>query len=157
MLVHTRKRLGIPPQHYAFFQKMWQYLVPSGMADFLVAEIKGQPIGGATIFLFRDTLYVGYIASKPEYWPLGVDQALFWKAMQLAVQNSCKVCDIGKTSPLAEGLMTYKKRWGAQALETPCFYYPCPRGVSSLNDERRLSHKIMTLMWQRLPDLRGHG
>lgn len=152
MLVKTRKRLGVPPQNYGFFRRIWQYLKPVRMADFLLAEMNGQAIGGTNIFAFKDTLYVGYIASKQEYWPLGVDQALFWKALQIAVRNSFRVYDIGKTSPFAQGLITYKKRWGAQELETPCFYYPRLKGVPSLNNERKLSYRIMTLMWQRLPD-----
>ena len=116
-----------------------------------VAEIDGGTIGGVLVYTFKDTLGVAYVASRIDYWPLGVDQALFWKTLQMAVEKGFKVYDIGKTSPHAEGLMTYKKRWGGQELETPCFYYPGLKGVSSYNDERRLSHRIMKLAWQKLP------
>jgi hypothetical protein len=151
ILLGTRRRLGLPPQNYGFFARIWQYLVPAGMADVLVAEIDGGTIGGVLVYTFKDTLGVAYVASRIDYWPLGVDQALFWKTLQMAVEKGFKVYDIGKTSPHAEGLMTYKKRWGGQELETPCFYYPGLKGVSSYNDERRLSHRIMKLAWQKLP------
>jgi len=83
---------------------------------------------------------------------LGVNQALYWKALQIGIDDGRKIYDIGKTSPFAEGLIAYKKRWGAQELETPCFYYPCLRGVSSLNNEEKLTYKLMTFMWRNMPD-----
>jgi CelD/BcsL family acetyltransferase involved in cellulose biosynthesis len=151
ILVMTRKRLGLPPQNYGFFQRTWDYLEPTGQADVLIAERADQIIGGAVVFLDKNTLHVSYVASKTEYWPLGVDQALFWNTIQMAVHKGCSVYDIGMTSLFDEGLLTYKRRWGAVEVNAPCFYYPEPRGVSSLNDKRRLSHRIMTMMWQKLP------
>ena len=152
MLTATRKRLGLPPQKREFFLAIWKYLGPRNMADFLIAELRGRPIGGINIYMFGDTVYAGYLANDPEYWRLGVDQALSWRAIQTGVRNHCRVYDIGKTSPYAERLIAYKERWGAHELVTPCFYYPCLRGVSSLNNERTLSYKVMTMMWRRLPD-----
>jgi len=152
LLVETRKRLGVPPQNYSFFQNIWRYLKPLQLTDFLVAELNGEIIGGLNIFRLRDKLYMGHIADKTQFRPLGVNHALTWRAIEISIQSDCRIFDIGKTSPYAEGLITYKKQWGAQELETPCFYYPHLKGVSSLNNEKKLSYRIMTLMWQKLPN-----
>jgi CelD/BcsL family acetyltransferase involved in cellulose biosynthesis len=152
LLRATRKRLGIPPQSYNFFHNIWKYLKPLDLADFLIAEMNEQIVGGSTIYKFRNILYGGHITSIKKYQSLGLDQALFWKAIQIGVNEGYETLDIGKTSPFAEGLMAYKKRWGAQELETPCFYYPTLRGVSSQNNETKPLYKIMTFMWRHMPD-----
>lgn len=152
LLVKTRKRLGLPPQNCSYFENIWKYLAPLQLTDFLIAEIGSEIIGGINTFKFKNTVYLGYVASKTEYWPLGVDQALLWQAIQASADGGYEVFDIGKTSPFTNGLITYKKRWGAQELETPCFYYPCLKGLSSLNNERKLTHRITTFMWKKLPD-----
>ncbi len=151
LLVKTRRRLGLPPQNYSYFRNMWRYLTPAGLTDFLIAEKGGEMVGGINAFRLGDTVHLGYVANQTRYWSLGVDQALLWKLIQIAIDDGCKTLDLGKTSPFADGLITYKRRWGARESEAPCFYYPRPRGVSSLNNEQKLSHRVMTIAWRRLP------
>ena len=151
LLVQTRRRLGLPPQRYDYWRNLWKHLAPSRLMDVLLAEMAGTVIGAISLFRSKGVIHLGYVANQAEYWGLGVDQALLWKAIQIGVNNGCHVFDLGKVSRFAESLMTYKKRWGAQATEAPSFYYPCRRGVSALNDERRLSHRMITRMWRTLP------
>ena len=152
LLVRTRKRLGLPPQNCDYFKNIWKYLGPLKLTDFLIAEKKGEIIGGLNIFKYKDTIYLGHIASDVRFRTSGIDQYLVWKAIGIGVQEGYKLLDMGKTSHFSSGLATYKKRWGATELDAPSFYYPCPRGITSHDNEKRKSYKIMRLVWQNMPN-----
>lgn len=152
LLVRTRKRLGLPPQNCDYFTNIWKYLGPLKLTGFLIAEKKGEIIGGINIFKFRDTIYLGHIASDVRFRASGTDQALIWRAIGIGIREGYKVLDMGKTSTFASGLATYKKRWGATELDAPSFYYPCLKGIASYNNETKISYKIMRLVWQNMPN-----
>ena len=152
LLVRTRKRLGLPPNNCDYFKNIWKYLGFLNLTDFLIAEKEGKIIGGLNIFKFKDTIYLGHIASDVRFQASGLDQFLVWKAINIGVQGSYKLLDMGKTFAFSSGLATYKKRWGAVEQEAPSFYYPCQRGIASHNNEKRKSYKIMSFVWQNIPD-----
>jgi len=152
LLSKTRKRLGLPPQKYDYFKNIWKYLGLLKLTDFLIAEKGGEIIGGLNIFKFSNTIYLGHIGSDARFRNLGIDQFLIWKAIGVGIQGSYKLLDIGKTSAFSSGLATYKNRWGAVEQEAPSFYYPCQRGIASHNNEKRKSYKIMSFVWQNIPD-----
>jgi hypothetical protein len=152
LVAKTRKRLGLPPQKYDYFKNIWKYLGPLKLTDFLMAEKGGEIIGGLNIFKFSHTIYLGHIGSDARFRNSGIDQFLIWKAISVGIQGSYKLLDIGKTSAFSSGLATYKKRWGAVEQEAPSFYYPCQRGIALYNNEKRKSYKIMSFVWQNIPD-----
>lgn len=152
LLVITRKRLGLPPQNCDYFKNVWKYLGHPKLTDFLIAEKNGEIIGGLNIFKFKDTIYLGHLASDVKFRVSGIDQYLIWKAIEIGIQENYKLIDMGKTSTLSSGLAKYKKRWGTEELDAPSFYYPCLRGIASHNNENKKSYKIMSLVWKNIPN-----
>jgi len=151
LLTRTRRRLGLPPQKVDYFRNIWKYLVVRDMAAFLIAERAGQSVGGLCIFRFGDTMFLAYIGTDEGLHPEGVGQSLWWHAIQMAAREGQRIVDLGKTSPQSEGLITYKKRWGAIELETPVFYFPRCKGLGRLDNERKLSHRLIRLAWRIAP------
>ena len=81
---------------------------------------------------------------------MGVDQALFAKAIEMGVAEGRCTLDFGKASRFATGLITYKKRWGAEEVEAPSFHYPAVKGLTTYNDETRTSYKAMAWAWRNM-------
>lgn len=146
-----RRRLGLPPQKLEFFRNIWKYLVPRGLAHFLVAQKQDQLVGGLCNFTFKKTVFMSYIATEESLHRCGTGQYLFWAAIRTASEKGLKMVDFGKTPPYADGLIQYKKKWGVRELEAPVFYYPRVAGVSSYEDEQKLLYRVMRSFWRTAP------
>ena len=151
LLTIGRRRLGLPPQNWEYFQNIWRQLVPLKMASFTMAQKDGRIIGALCSFLFKDTMYLAYIGTLEQFQPEGVGQALWWNALQTAVRDGFRYVDLGKTSPHDEGLITYKTRWNAVEQEVPSFYYPCPTRSAMYYDDASKSHQLARKAWKAMP------
>jgi len=151
LLLKSRKRLGLPPQFYSFFLNMWRLLSPGGILNLLCAEINGSPIGFLLYFKFKKTVYAEYIASEEDRFPLGVNQALFWSAIKEGVSEGYDYFDFGKSGVHNLGLLSSKRRWGANERNAPTFYYPNSKKAVSPKQER-FSYKLMSYLYKKMPD-----
>jgi len=147
----NRRRLGLPPQKPEYFQNIWKYMVPLGLAQFWVAHQHNQLVGGLCTFTFKETVVLGYIATEGSLRRDGVGQYLFWSAIRRASEEGLRIVDFGKTPPYLDNLIQYKKHWGVDELEVPVFYYPRVMGVSSYENEQKLSYRVMRLFWRIVP------
>lgn len=146
-----RRRLGLPPQRPEFFQNIWTYLVPLGLAHFWVAYLHNQLVGGLCTFTFKETVICSYIAVEESLRCRGAGQGLIWRVIRAASEAGLRIVDLGKTSQHNHGLLYYKRTWGGLELEAPVFYYPRIMGVSSYGNEKKLSYRTMQLFWRILP------
>lgn len=151
VLTRDRRRLGLPPQKLEYFQNIWRYLVPLGLAQFWVAHRHSQFVGGLCTFTFKKIVVLGYIATEKSLRRAGVGQYLFWSAIRRASEEGLRIVDFGKVSLHADSQIKYKKNWGTVELKTPVFYYPRVMGASSYDDERKLSYRLMRLFWANIP------
>jgi CelD/BcsL family acetyltransferase involved in cellulose biosynthesis len=151
LLAVGRRRLGLPPQNWEYFQNIWRHLVPMKMVHFTMAQKGDQTVGALCSFLFKDTMYLAYIGTLEEFQPEGVGQALWWDALQKATREGFRYVDLGKTSPHDEGLITYKTRWNAIEQEVPSFYYPCPTRSAMYYDDSSKSHQWARKAWKAMP------
>ncbi len=151
ILARDRRRLGLPPQKPEYFQNVRRYLVPRGLAQLWIAYKRNQLVGGLCNFIFKKTVFMGYIGIDVSYRHYGVGQSLVWNSIRAASERSLKIVDFGKASPHADGQINYKKNWGTVELKTPVFYYPRAMGVSSYDNEQNLSYKLMRTFWAYIP------
>lgn len=151
LLADGRRRLGLPPQNREYFENVWKLLVPLGLARFSIAEKDDRPVGALCSFMFRDTVFLAYIGVVEEFHPSGVGQGLWWEAIRKADRDGYRTVDLGKTSPHADGLSTYKKRWGAVDMEVPALYYPAPTRSATYYDEGHTSHRLARKLWTVMP------
>jgi hypothetical protein len=146
-LIHgrTRKRLGLPIQPYSLFRNMWEIMVPLGSFGLLLAELNGEIIGGLILFKFRDTVTLEHIGSNDEHLLLRPNHILYAKAIEMACAEGYLYADFGKTSPENQGLLDFKRRWGAVMYDAPYFYYPEVRGIMSLNEKNALYRTLVSV------------
>lgn len=156
LLVAGRRRLGLPPQNREYFENVWTLLVPRHLARFSLAEKEGSPVGALCSFMFGDTVFLAYIGVIEEFNPSGVGQGLWWEAIQEAARDGYRFVDLGKTSPHANGLSTYKQRWGAVEMEVPSFYYPTATRSATYYDESHRSHQMARILWKTMPSRLSH-
>jgi FemAB-related protein (PEP-CTERM system-associated) len=152
LLLKTRKKHGLPPQPYSFFENLWAKMYPSNYIKLLLAEYEGKIIAGLIILLYKKTVIGGYIGSDSHYMNLRPHQFICWKAMEWGCENGFQYFDFLRTAQDNEGLKYYKKRWGSNEIETPYFYYPKPMGMTSVH-ENSLKYRMITAFWRKIPSL----
>jgi CelD/BcsL family acetyltransferase involved in cellulose biosynthesis len=151
LLAEGRRRLGLPPQNREYFENIWKVLVPLGLARFSIAKKDHHPVGALCSFMLKDTVFLAYIGVVEEFNPSGVGQGLWWEAIQKADRDGYRFVDLGKTSPHADGLSTYKMRWGAVDMEVPALYYPAATRSATYYDEGHKSHQLARKLWTVMP------
>lgn len=109
MLAATRRRLGLLPMPVAFFESIYQWLVPNH-ARLYLAMVAGTPVGGILIFKLRDHWIAEY-SGHCDKAPPGTDQLVYWHAIQSAKEDGAEYFSFGRTSPGNAGLLEYKRRW----------------------------------------------
>ena len=146
-----RKILGLPAHRLEYFQNMWKYLASKGMMQIWIAEKKGDVLGGQCTFILKGTEFLTYIAAEGEFRQAGGGVAIIWAVICSAFKNEINTIDFGKTPIGANNLKSFKESWGAKEIETPVFYYPRIMGVSSFQDEKKLSYRAMRYFWKIAP------
>ncbi len=140
----SRRKLGLPIQPYNFFRNMWQIMAPSDHFALLLAELEGEIIGGLIVFKFRTTVSMEHIGTDTAHLLLRPNHLLYWKAIEMACDEGYLCADFGKTTPDNQGLLDFKRRWGAEMYEVPYFYYPRVRGITALE---QTNHKYRSFAY----------
>lgn len=150
MNVITRKKQGVFPQPYKFFFNLWQYIIQRKMGFAMLAILDDTPISSAIFLYYNGTIFYKYGASYTEYLNYRPNNLIFWEAIKWAKEHNYKYLDLGRTSPDNEGLMKFKRHWGAEEVDLPYYYYPEVKGVSSVK-QSSLKYKITTSILRRTP------
>ena len=146
-----RKTQGLPAHRIEYFQNMWRYLANPGLAQFWIAEKEGEMLGGLCNFSLKQTVFQAYIAAEGAFRQAGGGPYMTWIAIQGASRDGMNIVDFGKTPVGFNNLRVYKDQWGVQEIETPVFYYPRVMGLSSFQDEKKLSYRAMRYFWKVAP------
>ncbi len=146
----TRKKHGVPPQPYDFFENMWQELIPTGLAFVLLVKYKNVSIAGGVFLVDKDTIYYKFNASDRNYLQYRPNHLLIWHAIQYGCEKGYNFFDSGRSSPDNLGLVAFKRSWGMQERDLPYYYWPTVKGVASTK-ERSLKYKIITSLVRRTP------
>jgi len=148
----TRKKHGIPCQPLLFLDKIYEHMVLKGIASILLAIYDSKAVAAGVFLKLRKTVYYKYNASDPFFLPkVTPNHLLTWAAVEKACAEGYHYFDFGRTSPDNEGLMRYKKMWGAEQKDLPYYYYPRLSGATS-RKEKGLPYRLFTNLWRRLPE-----
>jgi len=146
----TRKKHGVPPQPYNFFENIWQELILNRLAFVWLAKYQSIPIAGGVFFVYKDTIYDKFSASDSSYLRYHPNHLLLWHAIQYGCQNGFKHFDFGRTSPDNPGLVSFKRHWGTEGIDLPYYYWPTVKGASS-TEHRSLKYRMITSVLRRTP------
>lgn len=146
----TRRKHGVPPQPYRFFDRIWNIMRTVADVELLIADVDGRAVAGLVVLGFRGTATYAYGASDPRYLSYSPNHALFERAIGWAVERGYRRFDFGRTAPDNRGLMEFKRQWAARFIPLPYYYWPAPGGFVA-ESEAGIKHRVATALWRRLP------
>jgi FemAB-related protein (PEP-CTERM system-associated) len=148
--VRTRRKHGMPAQPLHFFLSLWDTFAADEKMQLLLAEYEGSIIGGLILLVSGTTVRGAYSASDERYLNLAPNNLLLWTALSWGCKQGYQVMDHGRTACDNEGLMDFKRRWGAIQEPLPYYYYPHTAGLAATS-ESSWKFRLLTTCWQRLP------
>lgn len=117
----TRRHHGLPPQPWSFFAKIYENIVAAGKGFVALAAYKGRWIAGAVYGLYRDQAIYKYGASDRRLQHLRPNNLVMWEAIRWCCRHGVRSFSFGRTEPENEGLLQFKRGWGAS--ESTLAYY----------------------------------
>jgi hypothetical protein len=152
----TRRRHGLPPQPWRFFEKIYAHVVAAEKGVVVLAAHAGKTVAGAVYFFFRDRALFKFGASDRAFQHLRGNNLVMWEAIRWFTRNGFRSLHFGRTEPENEGLLQFKRGWSAQ--ESSVAYYRLNLGENAFSAERngtRSSYPVFKLL--PIPVLRIAG
>ena len=94
MYAHTAVRDDFLIRSEAYYQSVWRTFIAQGMAEPLIAEVDGQPVGAVVIFRFAGRALYLYGMSLDEHREKMFNYRLQWEAMLHAKAAGCHAYDM---------------------------------------------------------------
>lgn len=108
----TRRRHGLPPQPYAFFQAIGRHLMARDLGEIVLARLGGVPVAGAVFLHSEGRVVYKFGASDTAHWPKRPNHLVMWAAIRHFAGRDCRWLHFGRTSQADEGLSRFKSSWG---------------------------------------------
>jgi hypothetical protein len=108
----TRKEHGLPPQPYAFFEKVGRHVMAAQKGVVALASHKHKIIAGAVYFYFGTEAIYKYGASDKAFQNLRANNLVMWEAIKWLAQKGMKNLCFGRTETDHHGLNQFKAGWG---------------------------------------------
>lgn len=148
--LRTRMKHGMPAQPQRFFFGLWDAFASSGAIQLLLAEYQGTIIAGMILLVSGTSIVYAYGASDEHYLRLAPNNLLLWTTIAWACTHGCQTLDLGRTARANQGLMEFKRRWGAIEEALPYYYYPHVAGLAATS-EQSWKFRLLSACWKRLP------
>jgi hypothetical protein len=143
----TRKKHGVPPQPFSFFQNLHQHIIAKRQGFITLARTGDTPIA-SNIFVHagRRAVYK-YSASDEEFRALCGPNLVLWRAIQWCNQAGIQDVDFGRTLIDNVGLRRFKRHWNTEERTLSYFKYNLRakqfvtgKGESSQSREKIVRH-----------------
>jgi FemAB-related protein (PEP-CTERM system-associated) len=148
--LRTRMKHGMPAQPRRFFSALWDHFAQKGIVQLLLASYQGSIIAGMLLIATGTTVRYAYGASDEHYLHLAPNNLLMWSAITWSCEHGYQQLDLGRTARDNEGLMEFKRRWGAVEEPLPYYYYPQKAGLVATPESSR-KFRLFTTCWRQLP------
>lgn len=110
----TRKRQGLPPQPFYFFENIYQHIISKNLGFVVLASHQKKIVSGAVYFHFGKKVIYKFGASDMAFQHLRANNLVMHHAIQWSIQNGYRQFCFGRTEPFHEGLLRFKEGWGTQ-------------------------------------------
>jgi GNAT acetyltransferase-like protein len=112
--VQTRKKHGVPPQPFSFFDNIHRKLIDGGLGFTALAKLEGRIVAGAVFLATEKRAVYKFAASDSDYAKSRGNNLVLWEAIRHLALNGCGQLHFGRSSPDHEGLRRFKLSWGAE-------------------------------------------
>ena len=117
----TRKRHGLPPQPFSFFQNIRDHILLRGRGNIVSALFLGKVIASSVFFYFGTKAIFKYGASDPRFLVLRPNNLVMWEAIKWYKGRGVQSLSLGRTQADNHGLLHFKRSWGST--ESALNYY----------------------------------
>jgi hypothetical protein len=117
----TRRKHGVPPQPFRFFESIYREIVAKGQGIVVLAKLQGVAIAGAVFFNLGTRVIYKYSASDKMAQQVRPNNLLMWEAIRWYARAGAAEMHFGRSSISNEGLRLYKRGFGTT--ETPLHYF----------------------------------
>ena len=140
--------LGTPVYGKTFFRNLLQHL--PGQSWLVVVRIGDNPVGAAFLTGFRGRMEIPWASTLRRYSHTGINMAMYWQILKLAVELKFEIFDYGRCSETA-GTFKFKQQWGAQRVDLHWDYLlGAGEQLPALNPDNP-KYRLMIEVWRRLP------
>ena len=119
----TRRRHGLPPQPYAFFEAICNHLLAPGLGEIVLAKNAGTAVAGAVFIHSGGRAIYKFGASDSNHWDLRPNHGVMWSAIQYLTELGCQSLHFGRTSNDDTGLLRFKQSWASAETTLSYFRY----------------------------------
>ncbi len=110
----TRKKHGLPPQPFRFFQNIHQHILSRDRGFVVLARNERTAVAGAVFFHIGKRAIYKFGASDDRLQHLRANNLAMWEAIRWYATHGFDELDYGRTSLDNEGLRSFKLGWAAQ-------------------------------------------
>ncbi len=124
----TRRKHGLPPQPFRFFQSIHQHILSRDRGFVVLARNERTAVAGAVFFHIGKKAIFKYGASDDRVQHLRANNLVMWEAIRWCATHGFDELDFGRTSLDNEGLRSFKLGWGTQERRIEYARYDRRRG-----------------------------
>jgi len=110
----TRKRHGLPPQPFHFFQNIHRHVLTCDRGFVILARNQRTVVAGAVFFHLGNRAIYKFGASDDRFQHWRANDLVMWEAIRWYATHGFGELDFGRTSLGNEGLRSFKLGWGTQ-------------------------------------------
>jgi hypothetical protein len=114
LLCKTRRRHGVPPQPFCFFENIQRHVLGHKKGWVVLARHDRIPVAGAVFFHHGTTALYKFGASDEDFQRLRGNNLVMCEAIKWYARQGCTVLDFGRTSLFNDGLRKFKLGWGSE-------------------------------------------
>jgi lipid II:glycine glycyltransferase (peptidoglycan interpeptide bridge formation enzyme) len=145
----TRRRHGLPPQPFRFFENITRHVLARGHGFVATAHREGKPLAAAVFFHHGRQAFYKFSASDYAYQGLRPNNAVLWEAINRFVDGGFDTIHLGRTSLTNDGLRRFKLGFGA--LEETIEYYKYDFGSQTFVSQIDRSTANFTALFRCMP------
>ncbi len=149
--MHTRRKHGLIPQPWRFFENIHRHVISSGGGVLLLCEYEGRAIAADIVLGYGTRLVGKFNASDSRYQTLGPNNLLQMATIELGVADGYREINLGRSEPEQEGLRSYKLSWGSREEPLPYYYYPADQTGSWSTGQTPPGQQLMALFVRFAP------
>jgi hypothetical protein len=110
----TRRRHGLPPQPFRFFDNIVHYVLSAGQGFVATARLGQKPLAACVFFHSGSEAIFKFGASDYTFQKLRPNNLVMWEAIKRCAANGFARLHLGRTSLGNEGLRQFKLGFGAR-------------------------------------------
>ena len=119
----TRKRHGLPPQPFSFFENFFRFIIKPGHGIVALARLENRVVSASVFLHFGKRSYYKYGASDQRFAAMRANYLCMWEVIQYYCERGFDALCFGRTEACHNGLLQYKAGWGAEQLTVNNYEY----------------------------------